>query len=168
MTDKLFDTQEREPLFLDLEDLPEQFPLSDYGIHMHLKAIHRIDHEVERLKKQQADEDAWFAERFRRLEEARSHHEGESFRTLKEIGEKSCATPYGTAFIRKSTTTVWPEDGVILEWVKAQPGDVRPQLLRTKESPDKTAIKDYMKASGRTVPGYETKEGEALSIRKAS
>ena len=168
MTDILFDTQERAPLFADLEDLPEQFPLSDYGIHMHLKAIHRIDHEAERLKKQQAHEDAWFAERFRRLEEARSLHEVESFRTLKEIGEKSCATPYGTAFIRKSTTTVWPEDGVVIEWVKAQPAEVRIQLLRTKESPDKAAIKDYMKSSGSIVPGYETREAEAMSIRKAS
>lgn len=168
MADKLFDAVEREPLFPDMDDLPEKFPTSDFGIQMHLQQIQKIDHEIERLKAQQEAQNEWFRQRFLRLAEARDHHEAESFRTLKEIGEKSCATPYGTAFIRKSTTTIWPDDSTILAWVKEQGPKVAEDLLKKKEQPDKTAIKEYMKTSGKIVPGYETKEAEALSIRKAA
>jgi hypothetical protein len=168
MVDILFDTQEHEPLFPDIDDLPETFPVTDFGVQLHLQQIQRIDRGLERLKRQQADQEQWFQQRRLRFEEARERHAADTLDILNAIGERSCSTPFGTAFIRKSTTTAWPEDGVILEWVKAQPGDVRGQLLRTKESPDKAAIKDYMKASGKIVPGYETKEGEALSIRKVS
>jgi len=167
MADQLFDVQEKEPLFPDWTG-PETFPVTDFGVAMHLGRIKQIDHEIERLKQQQAAQDEWFRNRFLKLAEARDHHEGETFRTLKELGEKSCATPHGTATIRKSTTTIWPSDVEVLDWVKTQAPEVRLTLLKTKEQPDKTAIKNYLAAVGGTLPGFEVKETETLAIRKAS
>jgi hypothetical protein len=167
MADPTFDTVKREPLFPDW-DGPDTFPFTDFGIEQRLGRIRKIEAAVERLKKQQADADEWYRSRFLKLAEAEGRLQTEIFQALREIGEKSCATPYGTAFIRKSTTTIWPEDALILEWVKERPNSNTLHLLKTKEQPDKKAIKSYMESTGTVIPGYEVKEGEALSIRKAS
>jgi hypothetical protein len=165
MADPTFDTVEREPLFPDW-DGPDTFPFTDFGIEQRLGRIRKIEAAIERLRKQKAEADAWYSGRFLKLAEGQDRLEAEILQALREIGETSCATPYGTAFIRKSTTTLWPDDAVILEWVKSTPEPIT--LMRTKESPDKKAIKLYLESNGVTLPGYEVNEGEALSIRKAS
>jgi hypothetical protein len=170
MADPLFEERKTEPLFDDMPDLPEKYPISDFGVSLHLERITKIDREMERLEAQQKDSQEWFRRRLLRLAEARDRHVLDTAQMLKDMGEKTCATPFGTATLRKSTNTLWPDDSRLVEWVNSLPQNIdRSTLLHTKASPDKAAIKSLLKSNADiTLPGFEVKDTETLSIRKAS
>lgn len=78
-------------------------------------------------------------------------------------GKRSVKAPGVTAYIRHSQQFVWPEEGDLLAWAK----DTDPTLVRVKESPDKTAIKAYVKETGDAPAGLLIQPTESVVIKEA-
>jgi len=83
---------------------------------------------------------------------------------LKDGQKERVATPSGTVFFQTINGVIWPEDEVLVAFVRenAIEGIVSEETV-TKI--DKAALKKYIKESGRSPMGYETPEKTKLAVR---
>lgn len=68
-------------------------------------------------------------------------------------GKQSIKTPHLTATVVRREHFEWPADDELVAWAESYTAE--PGLLHTKVTPDKTAIKKYVKATGDAPDGLE-------------
>lgn len=84
-------------------------------------------------------------------------------RGVTERGEK-VGTVAGTAYPRAAERFDWPEDSALVTWCRANGHD---DLVRVKESPDKTGLKKLVKECGEAIDGLTITKPVTVVIKEA-
>ena len=78
-------------------------------------------------------------------------------------GKQTVNTVVGTIYVRHSEHFEWPEDSDLIAWAKSN----LPDAVKVKESPDKTAIKAHVKATGEVPAGLTITAVTSTVIKEA-
>lgn len=171
MSDPLFEIPEREPLFEDdpNDGQPIQYQATDFEVTRLAGTRQKAEKAIARVKKQKADYLKWYDGRIAALEQRIADIDVAILDILRQMDEKTVATPLGTFTRKPSTRTVWPRDSEVVAWVEQSvPDEQRAGLLRFNSAPDKEAIKKYMAENSVRLPGFCVTATETLTIRKAA
>jgi hypothetical protein len=162
------EVMEREEVFPPLPG--EELPVTEH-VHV-MEAQKRIKHWTE--KKAVLEKEAlevldfyrrWYEKRQNQCEERITFNIQQITAYMDATGQTKVPTPEGTAYFKMVTRKEWPEDTVLVAF--AQQAEI-PGAVKTKHSPDKRVIYDYIKGTGDVPEGFVEREERVLQLRQAN
>lgn len=152
--EELFGPEYNEPL------------LDSMGVDRTLWWLKRIAADKAVFQTQLEEAQAFYARKMAQLDQTAEFAKARIEAFLKAGEKDKLVVPNGTVFFQTTNGTIWPEDEVIVAFVRenAVEGVISEQTV-TKI--DKAVLKKYIKESGRAPMGFETPERTKLAFRLA-